>query len=168
MSSEFATAMRCQAVGRLLQLPPTSREFEAFRNLFPDAQALDEDVVQQDYLHLFVGLGTPLAPPWESAWANDARLLFQRETLDVRYWYRSSGLQITALHKEPDDHIGLELEFIGLLLERGEAKTARTFARKHPLTWAERWKDAVEELAHAPYYPLLAREALELLDAVAH
>ena len=116
MSSEIFLAQRCQAVGRMLQVQPTAEVLEAFLALFPEYGPVGVQAVEQDYLRLFVGLGMPLAPPWESTWANDARLLFQRETLDVRYWYRSAGLELARLHHDPDDHIGLELEFVGLLL----------------------------------------------------
>ena len=167
MTNEHDIARRCQLVGRLLQVQPSDEALAAFRALFADEEAPDASLVEQDYLRLFVGLGTPLAPPWESTWANDARLLFQRQTLDVRYWYRSAGLQVAALHSEPDDHIGYELEFAGLLLERGEADTAAAFVREHPLAWAARWKDAVEEAASCSFYKRLAQEALALLERIA-
>ena len=166
MSSEIFLAQRCQAVGRMLQVQPTAEVLEAFLALFPEYSPVDVQAVEQDYLRLFVGLGMPLAPPWESAWANDARLLFQRETLDVRYWYRSAGLQLARLHRDPDDHIGLELEFIGLLLERGDAQTAAAFTREHPLAWVDRWVDAVKANARCGFYAAVAAAALALFQEV--
>lgn len=177
-------AGRCIAVGRMLQAQPTAEVLQAFAGVLPEFQGvvgrsaqagvapsaaaadIDADAIAQDYVRLFVGLGTPLAPPWESTWASDARLLFQRQTLDVRYWYRSAGLQVAALHREPDDHIGLELEFIGRLLERGDAETAAAFAQEHPRAWAGRWADAVRQHARHPFYPALADAATELLDGL--
>jgi TorA maturation chaperone TorD len=163
MDNELSLAERFFAVGRMLHVQPTAEVVDAFLGLYPEFGPVDIDELQQDYLRLFVGLGTPLAPPWESAWASDARLVFQRETLDVRYWYRSAGLQVAALHRQPDDHIGLELEFVGRLRERHEPETAAAFAREHPLTWADRWAAAVNEHARHPFYPALAKEALLLL-----
>lgn len=174
MADELTFAGRCYLVGRMLQVQPTASLLEAFGQAWPRlaeraglAVPLPPDAleaVNRDHLHLFVGLGTPLAPPWESVWASDARLLFQRETLDVRYWYRSAGLQAARLHHEPDDHIGLELEFVGALAERGELRQAASFAREHPLAWAQRWAQAVHEGATHPFYPALADAALELLE----
>jgi TorA maturation chaperone TorD len=144
--------------------PTTSSADSAAGAAVPNVLDADDiAAIEQDYLRLFVGLGTPLAPPWESAWASDARLLFQRQTLDVRYWYRSAGLQVAALHRQPDDHIGLELEFVGRLRERHESETAAAFACEHPLTWADRWAAAVNEHARHPFYPALAKEVLLLL-----
>ena len=166
MSSEISLDQRCQAVGRMLQVQPTAEVLEACLALFPECGPVDVQAVEQDYLRLFVGLGTPLAPPWESAWANDARLLFQRETLDVRYWYRSAGLQLVRLHHDPDDHIGLELEFVGLLLERGDAQTAAAFTREHPLAWVDRWVDAVKANPCCGFYAAVAAAALALFQEV--
>ena len=42
-------------------------------------------------------------------------MIFQEQTLHVRQWYSRFGLQVVKLHKEPDDHIGLELEFVAHL-----------------------------------------------------
>ena len=169
MDSELSLAQACQLVGRMLQVQPTSEVLQAFMQAMPEFGPVDAEAVEQDYLRLFVGLGTPLAPPWESAWASDARLLFQRETLDVRYWYRSAGLEVARLHREPDDHIGLQLEFVGLLLERdeeGDRQTAAEFAREHPLAWAERWVQAVRDNARDAFYPQLAEQALVLFQGV--
>lgn len=167
MSSELSLAKQCYLVGRMLQVQPTDEVLEAFLRVFPEYGPVDVEEVAQDNLRLFVGLGTPLAPPWESAWASDARLLFQRETLDVRYWYRSQGLEAAQLHREPDDHIGLELEFIGRLLERDDVETAAAFAHEHLLAWADRWVALVEANAASAFYPRLSRHALELLQSIA-
>lgn len=163
MSDELTMARRCRAVGRMLQIRPTEQALEAFTSAFPEYGMPNVEAAEQDYLKLFVGVGTPLAPPWESAWASDARLIFQRETLDVRYWYRDAGLQIARLHHEPDDHLGLELEFVGMLLERGDGDAAAAFAAAHPRAWVARWNAAVQDCAETPFYRQLAAEALELL-----
>jgi len=159
-----ALAQRFCLVGRMLQVQPTAELTEAFAAAYPGFDQPDAEAAEQDYLRLFVGLGMPLAPPWESAWASDARLIFQRETLDVRYWYRSAGLQAAALHHEPDDHIGLELEFVGTLLSRGDRETAVAFAREHPRAWAARWAEAVQANGQTAFYAQLSAEAVRLLE----
>jgi TorA maturation chaperone TorD len=165
MDNELSLAERFFAVGRMLHVQPTTEVVDAFLGLYPEFGPVDMDELQQDYLRLFVGLGTPLAPPWESAWASDARLLFQCETLDVRYWYRSAGLEVADLHAQPDDHIGLELEFMGRLLERGDAEAVERFATEHPCAWVSRWCDAVQDNAATPFYRQLAAEAHSLICA---
>lgn len=166
MSSEPSLAQRFYLVGRMLQLQPTDEVLEAFAESYPGFKAPDAERAEQDYLRLLVGLGMPIAPPWESAWASDARLLFQRETLEVRWCYREAGFESAALHHEPDDHLGLELEFIGRLLERGDGNAAAEFAAAHPKAWAARWNAAVQANAETTFYRQLAEEALRLLDMV--
>ena len=62
---------------------------------------------------------------------------------------------------------GIELEFVGLLLERGDAQTAAAFAREHPLAWVDRWADAVKANAHCGFYAAVAAAALALFQEVA-
>jgi TorA maturation chaperone TorD len=51
------------------------------------------DNVRTDYSRLFIGPGKVITPPWESVYFSVERLTFQRETLQVREWYRRFGFQ---------------------------------------------------------------------------
>lgn len=68
-----------------------------------------------EYNRLFVGPGPLEAPPWESVYRSKERLIFGDETLSVRRFYQDFGLAIKNENREPDDHIGLELEFMAFL-----------------------------------------------------
>jgi putative dimethyl sulfoxide reductase chaperone len=135
------------------------------------------DALRVDYTRLFIGPGKLLAPPWESIAFCEEQLVFQRETLEVREWYARYGLELINLHKEPDDHIGLELEFIAHLaklglqaLEANDSKrfhelldAQRQFLTEHPLRWAMEWANLVEQNAYTEFYrgvALLARGSL--------
>lgn len=147
-----------------------------------DPEALLGDV-QSDYTRLFMQVaGLPVAP-WESVYYSEERLVFQESTLDVRRWYRRFGLEPINLHKEPDDHIGLELLFIAHLarlalkatqedsttdLER-PLEAQRGFCKEHLLIWAPVWCDLMLEHARTDYYrglALLVRGALTELANV--
>lgn len=125
------------------------------------------DELYNDYMALFVGPAKPLASPWESTYSKDSEgLLFQKETLDVRKWYKSFGFQIENLYHEPDDHIAFELEFIAKLSEKAslsaqnnEELEARQllesqgrFMKQHILVWHEEWADRVLENAQTEFY----------------
>lgn len=71
-----------------------------------------------DYTRLFMGPGKVLAPPWESVYRTEERLLFREPTMQVREFYRRHGLEVPRLNREPDDHFGLELAFMAVLAER--------------------------------------------------
>lgn len=103
--------------------------------------------LEEDYYRLFVGPGHLEAPPWESVYRSPDRLLFGEETLAVREFYRSFGLVTKNLYREPDDHLGLELEFMAWLCaetiknlaEGGEGtrylQGQRRFLQEHLLQW---------------------------------
>jgi TorA maturation chaperone TorD len=139
------------------------------------------DPLMADYTRLFVGPGQVLAPPWESVYFNDERLLFQVPTLQVRAWYRRFGLETAGEQTEPDDHIGLELAFLAHLgrlgLQAAEARRAeklpelldaqRAFLAGHLLKWAPAWCCAVEAQASTAFYSGLARLTRGVLQELA-
>lgn len=86
-------------------------EQEAHRH---DLEAYRQEL-QAEYNRLFVGPGHLEAPPWESVYRSKEHLLFGEETLAVREFYLSFGLESKKKNREPDDHLGLELEFMARL-----------------------------------------------------
>ncbi len=122
--------------------------------------------VESEYDRLFIGPGQVLAPPWESVFVKEGRLIFQEVTLQVRDWYRRHGLQSVKLHQEPDDHIGLELTFLAHMAGEGLAaleigddvafeaanNAQRQFLSEHVLNWATLWCDQVGEYSRADFY----------------
>lgn len=137
--------------------------------------------LQAEYTRLFVGTGRVLAPLWESVYFNEARLIFQEQTLQVRKWFRSYGLEPEKLNSEPDDHIGLEMAFVSHLanlglqaLDQGDdvkleelLAAQRQFMSEHLLRWGSRWCSLVEENAKTDFYRGLSRLTLGALLSVA-
>lgn len=144
------------------------------------------DEIRVDYTRLFIGPGTVIAPPWESVHFSEERLTFQEQTLQVRDWYRRFGLRAEKIYHEPDDHIGLQLEFIAHLARLGLAaaeqndeaalenavKAQREFLSEHLFRWVTGWCDLVEKNAHTDFYRGMARlckgvmiETASVLDA---
>ncbi|BAS26156.1 dehydrogenase [Limnochorda pilosa] len=125
------------------------------------------DALETDYIRLFVGAGTHvLAPPWESVYTSSEPLLFQQETLDVRNWYARFGLEAVNKAHEPDDHAGLELEFLahlaGIALNaldeadssgfRDAIAGQRAFLTEHVLAWIPSWCNHVTAQAVSDFY----------------
>jgi TorA maturation chaperone TorD len=143
------------------------------------------DALKSDYTRLFIGPGQVLAPPWESVFVKEGRMIFQESTLRVREWYLRYDLEPVSLYKEPDDHIGLELLFLahlaGLSLaalrKQDEAEFTATieaqrgFLSEHVLTWASIWCDQVGVYCRTDFFrgiALTVRGALaELADIFA-
>ncbi len=142
--------------------------------------SLDDMVIQlnTDYHRLFVGPNHLLAPPWESVYLTEERLTFDRVTLEVRDFYRRHGLEFILIHKEPDDHFGVELEFMAELINRqiqhlsqGQLEEAsfimkeqQEFLRLHLTKWTPHFTDSILEGAHTDYYQGLARLASDFIS----
>ena len=134
-----------------------------------------------DFNRLFVGPGEMLAPPWESVHRSKTKLTFQEPTLQVRALYEAFGVQAPALHREPDDHLGLELDFLATLSERaveaaaggdgeqleGCLQAQRNFLQDHLLAWAPACLALVEAHAETDYYRGAAKLARGALAASA-
>ena len=129
------------------------------------------DEIRVDYTRLFIGPGVVIAPPWESVHFSEERLTFQQQTLEVREWYRRFGLQAEKIYQEPDDHIGLQIEFVAHLARRGLAaveqhdsaaleialQAQRDFMTEHLFRWAPAWSDLVEKNAQTDFYRGMAQ-----------
>ena len=132
------------------------------------------DALACDFNRLFVGPGEMLAAPWESVYRSKLKLTFQEPTLKVRALYERFGLESPAIHREPDDHLALELDFLAALsvlaaeaARGGDAErlatcfeTQQALLQEHLLAWAPRCLSLVVEHAETDYYRGAARLAL--------
>ncbi len=137
--------------------------------------------LQDDYLHLFIGLGHVLAPMWESVYFSEKRLMFQESTLQVREWYARFGVQAERINNEPDDHIGLEMLFISHLaslalhaIEQDDQnklneflQAQRDFLSQHLLRWGPVWAKLVKQNAATDFYRGIAHLTHGALLAIA-
>lgn len=133
-----------------------------------------------DFTELFVGPKAPTAPPWASFYLEPQQLLFQHTTLYARQLYRKYGLMAgSRLNEEADDHVALELEFLGRLAERsaslveeGECDLAGfqeliddqvEFVSGHVLRYMCKFVEVVERNARLGFYKGLTLVALGFL-----
>ncbi len=80
-----------------------------------------------EHTRLFIGPYKLPAPPYESVYRTDERLVMQQPTIEVRKAYRNAGLEIKGIHTNPDDNISAELEFMEYLCD----KTASSLKSKN-------------------------------------
>lgn len=106
---------------------------------------------------MFVGPGHLQAPPWESVYLSEERIIFDEHTLAVREFYRDWGVNTKTINKEPDDHIGFQMEFMSILSSKaanaagenniGELektlKAQDEFLKTHTLTWIDKFSENV-------------------------
>jgi len=131
----------------------------------------DLEQLQGDHFQLFTGSGIPSAPPWESFYRTEERLTVSSHTLEVRAFYERFGLVSERKEREPEDHIGLELEFMACLCDRhgeclrkgdvGEAavtvQAQKDFLDEHLLRWVSRFCEEVDRCAWTDFFRGMAQ-----------
>lgn len=114
-----------------------------------------QEELSVEFARLFLGPIKPVAIPYASYYLSESRLLNTEETLEVRRKYLESGMAIKELFSVPDDHIGIELEFLCYLTseiicaqEVGDQKRVRAseitrdeFVHGHLLRWVPTFTD---------------------------
>jgi TorA maturation chaperone TorD len=119
--------------------------------------------MKDDYLALFTGLGNPLAPPYESVYRSTEHLIFDKQTTEVRDFYSSYGWKSKFEGKIPDDHLGIELLFLTILIEKYLEFDDETcekemkneicrFIDLHILSWVPDWNQNIQEHANTLSY----------------
>lgn len=131
-----------------------------------------------DYNKLFVGPDKVLAPPWESVYTSEERMVFTGPTMAVRDFYRRHNIEYQRLNQEPEDHFAVELEFMAHLIARQKEALARKeedlmqyyileqrkFMVEHLQQWAYLFLEQVYQKASTDYYRGLALFARGFLE----
>jgi putative dimethyl sulfoxide reductase chaperone len=138
----------------------------------PGADPLTDLAV--DYARVFLGAGIAegiAAYPYESVYTSEERLIMQDARDLALAAYRAKGFDKVEALKIPEDHIALELEFMGKLCrESQDALSARnndaaihsfaeqkTFLEQHQLNWVPAFCSDIEKCAASDFYKALAK-----------
>lgn len=116
-------------------------------------------LMREDYLRLFGRNGIALAPPYESIYNNKSAQYSHDQHGSVTEFYKAYGWESKFKGKINDDHLGVELLFLTLLIEkyialddeacRGEMKNEiHRFIDRHILSWIAEWNVQVQEHAN--------------------
>ncbi|MEA1961393.1 MAG: molecular chaperone TorD family protein [Bacillota bacterium] len=119
-----------------------------------------------DYTRMFIGPYELPAPPWESAYLDEDRMLFQETTLQVRRTYLKYRFLPRYYMQEADDHLGLELDFMYRLSHMAADSALsrdintckqilvdqKNFLEQHLLNWVPLFADNVNESANTAFY----------------
>ncbi len=161
-------------------MPPAMREGVELMQGF----SRDETVLRalaEEYTRLFVGPGQIPVPPFESCYRTGDGLVMQEVTTQVRRAYLEAGLLVRRLHSDPDDHLGIECEFLYVLaeraagaLKRGDSTEAgiwhakrRQFLQDHLLRWGPQFCERLLAAASHPFFRGLALFTQGVLDVEA-
>jgi len=149
--------------GILKTLPVSSsnpvfiRAAAQLRESFTDKSTFGK-LLHEDYLRLFVRPLPPLAPAFESLYSKEIADTSGYNSLNVTEFYESYGWVSKFKSRIKDDHIGIELLFLTLLIDKymtlddeacqGEMrKEIRRFINHHILSWVPQWNKKIQENA---------------------
>ena len=127
-----------------------------------------------DYTCLFIGPYKLPCPPWESVYTSPKRLMMQDAAAQVQELYTEAGLSINTGEVMPD-HIGVELNFLAVLLERTHSDNSSKdkqvsmtgmFLNEHLLTWLPDFTRDMENAAETPFYRALARATWKIIEFI--
>lgn len=159
-----ALAAAFGALGALHRQPPTAPVLESVRQLVDEwplpetagahrgteewrasaAAGEDPETIARDHARLYGTAALARVAPYESVHRGADGLVFDAETLQVRQLYRTLGLSLPQVGREPDDHIGLEFDFMAQALDHAAQVedpdaalvAARRMLDEHLLQWA--------------------------------
>ena len=121
-------------------------------------EALLEELAVE-YARLFIVPGKAI-PPYESVWCEER--FMGNSTQAVKDFYRRCGIKISDETLMPD-HIGLELELMGYLIEN-KNELAGEFMKEHLGKWAPQFFSLIEKEASHPFYKEMAKLGKRLLE----
>ena len=112
-------------------------------------------LLHEDYVRLFARQVPALAPAYESLYSRDTIRSSNNNISSVTDFYKSYGWESKFKGKIDDDHLGIELLFLTLLIDKymvlddeaSEAemsKEIRRFISHHILSWIYEWNTKIQ------------------------
>jgi TorA maturation chaperone TorD len=118
------------------------------RESIPDEKSGFE-YMKVDFTSLFSGSESPMAPPTESDYRKKYNFTLVNKESEVSDFYRAYAWQSRFRNSMSDDHIGIELLFLTLMVEKylEMGNEIRRFITDHLLTWVPDWNESIQEHA---------------------
>lgn len=153
---------------------PIMYEYQTIVKYWNDSSSDNEaallDSMKSEYIKALIGPEKLTAYPWESSYVEDAPLLFQKSTLEVRNAFKRSGLELVLETNVPDDHLAFELLFMSHMTTRSLEALAEEnaealhslleqqleFLNSHILKWVPQYCSDLQKLSTKLYLPVLA------------
>jgi len=114
--------------------------------------------LREDFIRLFGRKEMPLAPPYGSLYDDPGDSASDKNSTNVSEFYSAYGWESKFKDKIKDDHLGIELLFLTLLVEKylvlddsacqsEMRKEIRRFIYNHILSWINEWNNMVQRNA---------------------
>ncbi|BBM67233.1 twin-arginine leader-binding protein for DmsA and TorA [Vibrio alfacsensis] len=141
-----------------------TQDDELLTNLSTLAQSIESDTLEADYFNLLQGSGDMPCPPWGSVYLDRENALFGSSTIEYREFTRQLGMECDTGLREPEDHIGLMLMLVSLLLEQDNVEQAKQLISQHLMPFAPIMLESMQQHAETEFYRQLAAFVLAWLN----
>ena len=110
--------------------------------------------LEREYARLFLGTCEGTVPLAESAWLHRDEIPLSQ--LECRKAYADAGLETAGILGVPEDHLGLQLGFLTVLILKNDPAAATAFFEAHAAKWLPAFAAAVRARSDARLYALAA------------
>ncbi|MBA5761763.1 molecular chaperone TorD family protein [Vibrio sp. 404] len=141
-----------------------SQDDELLKRLALLTDGIDSDELEADYFNLLQGSGDMPCPPWGSTYLDKENALFGSSTMEYREFTRAHGLACDTGMREPEDHIGLMLMLVSVLLEQDNQTAVNQLLSEHLMPFAPYMLEGMQRHATQPFYQQLAAFTLGWLE----
>lgn len=121
-----------------------------------------------DYAAVFLAAGSAegaAALPCESVYTSPRRIFMQEAWEQVCKLYAEKGLGKAEGRADlMEDHLALELAFLGWLVESGSVSEQKSFLEGHLLNWLPAFAADVDKYGRTPFYKAVTRVTLGFLE----
>ncbi|PWI32226.1 dehydrogenase [Vibrio albus] len=116
----------------------------------------DQGALQVEHEQLFTMQEMMPAPPWSSMYLDRESIVFGKANNDYSEFVEHCGLSLREGASDPEDHIGLMLIVLGMLIDDKQDQHAKEMIGEYLATWSgfyfSRLKEVTEE--ESPYSKL--------------
>lgn len=179
LSSMYLEEVSQDFLGQLASNPPfTDGELGQFFASLPsaDLEAVRVDAAAE-FASLLLNMSADPVSPFESVYTSGDHLLMQQARDEVLAAYRAEGFERSDVVNVPEDHVGIEFEFMARLcqkeleaLDAGDEGTAaaarvaqRAFLEGHLVNWVPQLCEDIERRATSGLYRGLAETTRQFL-----
>ncbi len=123
-------------------------------------------VLQEQYEKFFTMQEEMLAPPWSSMYLDKESILFGQASKDYCDFVEHCGLGLREGASDPEDHIGLMLMVLGMLIEDEQEQHIKEMVGEYLATWSPFYFARLKEVAGDTAYAQLSQHVTSLLDVI--
>lgn len=144
-------------------LEANSTELDELSELLSLFRHADPEALQLEHDYLFSGVGDMPAPPWGSVYLDKEQVVFGDSMLEYRHFLKQHGLSFDQSQTEPEDHIGLMLMVLSMMLEQENDEAIRALLQTHLMTWFPLYQTRLESATTNDCYLGLVKFTTRLL-----